>query len=151
MVRGEVMNNKIEPLVSIIIPLYNAEKYIDNTLKSVLKQKYCNYEVLIVNDGSTDSSLKILNTYKKKIVVISQTNAGLSAARNTGMKNAQGMHFLFVDSDDILPQNTLNNLMSIAQKTGADIVQGSVKKCTEDGRVFSINKCPSALTVQMIL
>lgn len=133
--------------VSIIVPVYNAEKNLETCIESLINQKTkFTYEIICVNDGSTDSSLEILNTYKKKIVVISQTNAGSSAARNTGMKNAQGMHFLFVDSDDILPQNTLNNLMSIAQKTGADIVQGSVKKCTEDGRVFSINKCPSALT-----
>lgn len=133
--------------VSIIVPVYNAEKNLETCIESLINQNTkFTYEIICVNDGSTDSSLNILNMHKEKIIIISQSNAGLSAARNTGMKDAQGRYFLFVDSDDILPENAVENLMSIAQKVGADIVQGSVKKCTEEGQVFSINKCPTTLT-----
>ena len=111
MVRGEVMNNKIEPLVSIIIPLYNAEKYIDNTLKSVLKQKYCNYEVLIVNDGPTDTRIEIVSKYvemdKRFYLLNLEINKGVSNARNIGIRQAKGEYIAFLDSDDLWTNDKL--------------------------------------------
>ena len=136
--------------VSIIVPVYNAEKHLKTCIESLINQKTkFIYEIICVNDGSNDNSLEILSEFAKnddRIVLVDQTNMGLSIARNTGMRVAQGRYFFFVDADDIVPEDTLNNLMNIALKTGADITQGSVGKCTEDGRVFYVNKCPTALT-----
>lgn len=94
---------KSNPLVSVIVPVYNVEKYLRQCLDSILGQTYKNLEVIIVDDGSTDSSANIIKEYKKKddrIVVISQKNQGLSAARNVGIKKANGDYIMFVDSDD---------------------------------------------------
>lgn len=100
------MNN---PLVSVIIPLYNAEKYIKECLLSVYKQTYTNIEIIIVNDGSTDSSLDVLSSFKKEknITIISQENKGASAARNIGIKHAKGDYIQFLDADDNLPANKI--------------------------------------------
>ena len=94
---------KKNPLVSVIVPVYNVEKYLRQCLDSILGQTYKNLEIIIVNDGSTDSSANIIKEYKKtddRIVVISQKNQGLSAARNAGVKKATGNYIMFVDSDD---------------------------------------------------
>lgn len=94
---------KSNPLVSVIVPVYNVEKYLRQCLDSILGQTYKNLEVIIVDDGSTDSSADIIKEYKKKdnrIVTISQKNQGLSAARNVGIKKANGDYIMFVDSDD---------------------------------------------------
>lgn len=92
-------------LVSIVIPVYNAEKYIDVCLKSVVSQTYKNLEVLVINDGSTDKSKEIAQGFAQKdnrVKVISKENGGVSTARNMGMKNAQGEFICFVDADDYL-------------------------------------------------
>jgi glycosyltransferase involved in cell wall biosynthesis len=99
------MNNSNEKLVSIIVAAYNIEKYISQTIESILGQTYKNIEVIIVNDGSTDGTLSIVEEYAKKdprIVVVTQTNKGVSGARNTGFKKAKGDYFCIVDADDIL-------------------------------------------------
>lgn len=90
------------PLISIIIPVFNAEAYIRKSLESVLNQTYVNVEVICVNDGSTDNSLEILLAYEKFIQIINQTNRGAAAARNTGLKVAKGAFIKFWDSDDIM-------------------------------------------------
>ena len=92
-------------LFSIIIPVYNVEDYLSMCLDSVVNQTYCDIEIIVVNDGSTDASLSIIQEYQKKdkrIKIINQTNQGLSAARNTGIKNASGEYVWFVDSDDYI-------------------------------------------------
>ena len=94
---------------SIIVPVYNVENYVDKCIKSILNQTYKNYEVIIINDGSTDNSLNIINKYKnnKKIKIITQKNKGLSNARNNGMKMATGDYLLFIDSDDYIEDKLL--------------------------------------------
>lgn len=90
-------------LVSIIVPVYNVEKYLKKCLDSIIKQSYRNIEIICVNDGSTDSSLKICEEYQEqdsRIIIITQKNQGLSAARNTGIKNSKGEFIAFIDSDD---------------------------------------------------
>lgn len=88
-------------MISIVIPLYNKEKQIDHTLKSVFNQKFQNFEIVIVNDGSTDNSLSVVSQFKDaRIRVINQTNAGVSAARNRGIKEAYGEWIAFLDADD---------------------------------------------------
>ena len=102
------------PKISVIIPVYNAEKYLRECLDSITNQTFKDIEIICVNDGSTDSSLQILNEYAQKdnrIIVISQDNQGLSAARNTGIANATGEYISFVDSDDYVSENLYENLV----------------------------------------
>ena len=98
---------------SVIIPVYNVEKFIGKCLDSVFKQTYSDYEIVAVNDGSTDSSLKILENYQinnPKLKIISQKNKGLGGARNTGISNAKGEFLIFLDSDDYIATNMLETL-----------------------------------------
>lgn len=101
------------PKYSIIIPVYNTEKYLKKCLDSVLNQTYKDYEIIIVNDGSTDNSKDIIEEYQKKydfIKTINQDNQGLSMARNNGIKKAKGKYFLLLDSDDYLENKLLEKL-----------------------------------------
>ncbi len=90
---------------SIVIPVYNVEKYIDKCLKSILNQTYKDYEVIIVNDGTKDNSMDIVNKYN--VEIINQKNKGLSEARNEGVKKAKGDYILFLDSDDYIEKDLL--------------------------------------------
>lgn len=97
---------------SIIVPVYNVEKYLKKCINSILNQTYKNFEIIIINDGSTDKSKKILETYKdnSNIKIINQSNKGLSVSRNVGIKNSTGDYLLFVDSDDYIENNLLEVL-----------------------------------------
>lgn len=97
---------------SIIIPVYNTEKYLERCINSVLNQTYKNFEIIIINDGSPDNSKKILESYKtnQKIKIINQTNHGLSYSRNIGIKNSTGDYILFLDSDDYIELQLLEKL-----------------------------------------
>lgn len=98
---------------SFIVPVYNTEKYLDKCLDSLVRQTYKNFEVIIVNDGSTDKSSDIILKYQKKyknIIVINQKNEGLSMARNNGTKKAKGKYIIFVDSDDYVSERLLENI-----------------------------------------
>lgn len=103
------MNN--QKLVSIIIPCYNAEKTLEKTLESIFNQTYRNYEIIAVNDGSTDETLNILNNYKNKITIINQENKGASAARNCGFKESKGQYLLFCDADVILKPTIIEKMV----------------------------------------
>ncbi|HIU68568.1 MAG TPA: glycosyltransferase family 2 protein [Candidatus Scubalenecus merdavium] len=111
-IRGEKMDN---PLISIVIPVYNAVGYIRQLLNSILQQSYLHFEVICVDDGSTDASLHILHEFSEKdsrVRVIHQDNAGVSSARNTGVDFARGMYIVFVDADDFLNENALEVMLS---------------------------------------
>ena len=113
------------PIVSVVIPVYNVEKYLSACLDSVLAQTFRDFEAVCVNDGATDSSLEILNEYTQKdprIKIITQENQGLSAARNTGLINAQGEYILFLDSDDTIHPQTLEICHTLAIKENAQMV-----------------------------
>lgn len=122
--------------VQIIIAAYNAEKTIFNCLSSIFKQKTVySYIVKVINDGSTDNTLSIVNKFKQKyknLRVINQKNKGFSGARNTGLKEILGKYILFVDSDDTLPSNALQYLVSNAMKTNADIIEGGYNLFSPD-------------------
>ena len=110
--------------ISIIVPVYNIEGYIERCLKSIQKQTYPRFEVIIIDDGSTDNSLLLCQKFVKKyrnFRVISQKNQGLSAARNAGIKQATGDFLAFVDGDDEILPNSLADLMTAAETTGAEI------------------------------
>jgi len=93
------------PKISVIIPVYNGEKYILDALKSVEVQRYSNLEVIIVDDGSTDRSVDLVKTQSIPVKIIQQSNAGPAAARNTGLGHATGDYIAFLDADDIYPEN----------------------------------------------
>ena len=112
--------------VSIIVPVYNVESFLEECLDSILNQDYKNYEVLLINDGSTDRSLEIANKYvllfKGKLNIISQINSGLSASRNKGIENAKGTYIYFLDSDDYINKNTLSLCVNYFDLYSVDIV-----------------------------
>lgn len=113
------------PKVSIIIPVYNAEKYLSRALDSVTSQSFLDVEVICVNDGSTDTSLLILQEYQrrdKRINIITQDNSGGSAARNAGLARATGEYVMFLDSDDVYAKNVVTAAYNRAVKTGVDVV-----------------------------
>lgn len=100
--------------VSIIVPIYNAEKYIAKCIESIINQTFSNYELILINDGSTDNSIQIIKNYEKKydnIKVFNNKNRGVSYTRNFGLKNATGKYIMFVDADDFLENNCLENLL----------------------------------------
>lgn len=116
--------NNDRPLISIIVPIYNVEDYLEECINSLIQQTYHNLEIVLVNDGSTDRSLQICETFKvldKRIVLISQENQGLSSARNTGIKRMHGDFFTFVDSDDYLEKNFIKKLYDAIIKMNCDI------------------------------
>ena len=97
------------PLVTIIMPAYNAEKTISRAIGSVLKQDYSNIELIVVNDGSTDNTRSVCEQFSDaRIKVITQENKGLSGARNTGLSNSKGEFVTFVDSDDLVEYNFIS-------------------------------------------
>lgn len=114
--------------LTIIIPVYNVEKYLERCLESVLHQKTdYSYDVIVVNDCSSDNSIRIIERYQDDPsvkVFHHEINRGLSAARNTGLREAQGKYVMFVDSDDFLTENAVEDLMQSAYRHDADIVQG---------------------------
>jgi glycosyltransferase involved in cell wall biosynthesis len=118
------MNNK---LVSIIIPAYNVENYISRCLDSVILQSYQNIEILVINDGSTDNTLSIIESYRvrdRRISLINQKNKGLSAARNVGLDVSQGDYIYFVDGDDFISEKTIELLVYFSGKNNLDITEG---------------------------
>lgn len=142
-----------KPLVSIIIPVYNVEKYLRECLNSVIKQTLTQIEIICINDGSTDSSADILKEYSSadhRITIITKENGGLSNARNAGLKIATGQYITFLDSDDYLTLNALESLYNKATNEELDILIFCAKSFSEKG--FSSHKgkqytiCPLALT-----
>jgi len=114
------------PRISIIIPVYNTEQYLAKCIESVINQTYINLEILLVNDGSTDSSLDICNAYASndsRVVVINKQNGGVSSARNSGLEVATGEYIGFVDSDDFLSPVMYEELLDAIQKNDADIAE----------------------------
>ena len=127
------MKNRIEsPLVSIIIPVYNSETYVEECICSALNQTYRNLEIIVVNDGSTDDSIHIIERLKlqdNRIVCISQSNQGNSFARKTGVEKALGKYIQYLDADDTLINDAIERLVSKAEETNADIVSAPFFFC----------------------
>jgi len=115
----------MKPLVSIIIPVYNVQDYLVRCLDSVVNQTYNNIEILIINDGSTDNSKEIIQDYKEKysnIIFYDQTNAGQASARNKGIKECSGEYILFVDSDDWIELNCVEECVQALISSYSDLV-----------------------------
>lgn len=115
------MNNKY-PFFSIIVPVYNIEEYIKRTLESIIANQFCDYEIIFINDGSTDGSEQILKQFiGKNIFVYYQKNQGLSAARNLGLQKAKGKYIIFLDGDDCITNNMLSSLYNVISKNKCDL------------------------------
>lgn len=122
-------------LISVIVPVYNVEKFFDACIKSILSQSYSNIEIILVDDGSTDSSGALCNEYAKsdsRIRVIHQKNQGLSGARNTGMSVAKGDYFCFVDSDDGMHRDFIKILYNCLKENESDIAVCNYVKFSGD-------------------
>lgn len=124
------------PKITIIVPVYNVETYLRQCLDSVINQTFKEIEIIVVNDGSTDGSLKICEEYAKKdkrIIVINKKNGGLSDARNCGLKIAKAKYIGFVDSDDYIKSDFYEKMYDAIQKSGVDIVVSSIIKVDNCG------------------
>ncbi len=113
-----------KPLISVIVPVYNVEKYVGRCLTSIINQSYTNLEIIVVNDGSTDNSLSVCEAYAAKdnrIKLITQENRGLSGARNTGLRHYTGEYVTFVDSDDWIHCNMVEYLYNLLIRHNCDM------------------------------
>ena len=125
---------------SIVIPLYNKEQSIKSTLLSVLSQSYSNYEVLIVNDGSTDSSLDIVKSFHdSRLKIFSKINGGVSSARNLGIREAKNNYVAFLDGDDLWAENHLETMAEMIRAFPNDVVYYT-KFTTDESHVFTGEK-----------
>lgn len=135
-----------EVKISIIIPVYNVEKYLHECLDSIINQTFKDLEIICVDDGSTDKSSEILEEYEqkdKRFTVISQPNKGVSAARNRGMQQAKGKYIMFVDSDDYIASNACELIYNSAEEKRCDILlfphyNFSASTCRDDGRLLDL-------------
>ncbi len=111
-------------LISVVVPIYNVEKYLKKCINSIISQTYSNLEIILVNDGSTDNSKKICNEFAyedDRILVINKENGGLSSARNSGIEIAKGEYIVFIDSDDYIEIDMIENLYKGCVDNGAQI------------------------------
>ena len=111
--------------VSVIIPVYNSEKYLEQTIQTILKQSLKEFELILVNDGSSDKSLSICKEYEtkdKRIKVIDKKNEGACIARNTGINEARGKYIQLVDADDYIESNMLEEQYNLAEQTNAEVI-----------------------------
>lgn len=125
--------------VSIIIPVYNSEEYLADCIDSIMEQEGCTYEIIIIDDGSTDSSYKIMKEYEEKynnIRTIRQDNRGVCSARNAGIRVASGQYIIFIDSDDLLCPSSLENRIKEAEK--CDFLVSSYIMIDDSGKEDSI-------------
>lgn len=126
---------KNSPVISIVVPVFNVEKYLSHCLDSIIGQSYNNLEIICVNDGSTDNSADILDLYAAKdyrIKIITQKNAGLSVARNTALDYATGEYISFIDSDDWIAPDFYEILINEALASDAQVVQCGYHKISEE-------------------
>ena len=125
-------------ILSVIVPVYNIEKYVGRCLTSIIQQDFDDMEIIVVNDGSTDGSIKIVQeiaTKDKRIKIIDKVNGGLSSARNAGLRIAQGKYVLHIDGDDWIEPGYLNDVCSLAEREDLDIVVTDIYLDWDDGRL----------------
>jgi glycosyltransferase involved in cell wall biosynthesis len=132
-----------KPRVTVVIPVYNTEKYLGRCLNSVLNQNLKEIEIICIDDGSTDNSLRILKEFKKKdkrIVLISKKNEGQAIARNIGIKKAQGEYIGFVDSDDWIDLNYFEEMYKSSIKNNAEMAMASMNYLKTNQRYYNFSK-----------
>lgn len=129
--------------VSVIIPVYNSEKYIGKCLDSVLNQTYKDIEIIVINDGSKDSSQKVIDEYKNKysnIVAINQENMGVSKTRNKGIMIAKSKYIMFIDNDDFIEKDYIQIHLNEAEKHNLDVVISGYKRPNNKGKIVKTMK-----------
>ncbi len=128
------------PRFSVIVPVYNVEAYLEKCVSSILNQTFSNYEIILVDDGSTDKSGELCETLalasSDKIKVIHQENKGLGGARNTGLENAIGEYVLFIDSDDYIKETTLQEVNAFIDEKQVDMVMFDYCTVDEQGNII---------------
>lgn len=128
----------MEELVSVIVPVYNVEKYVGECVESLMSQSYKNLELILVDDGSTDSSGQLCDIYAmkdKRIKVIHKENGGLSDARNVGIDSATGVYYSFVDGDDFLAEDTISQMIFGMKEKNSDIAVCNMMRYYENGEI----------------
>ena len=133
---GRQSSNGSDPLITVVLPIYNVAKWLDTCIQSIVKQTYRNLQIILVDDGSTDESPTICERWAAKdnrINVVHQQNAGLSAARNTGLRLRKGEYVCFVDSDDYVEHDYVQRMLDTALAEQADMVVCNVRKEDENG------------------
>lgn len=128
--------SKKEPLISVIVPVYNVEKYLDRCIESIVNQTYKNLEIILVDDGSPDNSLKMCDDWAKKdkrIKVIHKKNSGVSSARNAGMNKSKGEWITFVDADDYIEPTYVEDMLNKANETNSKYI------CCGYNKIYSNN------------
>ena len=132
------MLRSCEPLISVIIPMYNAENVIERCLNSIVSQTYKNLEIIIIDDGSTDKSADICDSYAKndkRVKVIHKGNAGVSAARNVGLEKATGEYIMFVDADDWIDKKFCETMMQYVVEYNVKLVKSLAFDRDESGKI----------------
>ena len=127
--------------ISVVMPVYNKEMYLDKTLQCILNQSYKNFEVIIVNDGSTDNTKKICDEYAKKdsrISVYHIENGGVSNARNIGLKYVTGEYIQFIDADDCINEDVFKAYIEILEKDKYDIIFTSYNKVDHKDKILKV-------------
>ena len=126
----------MEELISIIIPVYNAQKYLDRSIQSIINQSYRNLEVLLIDDGSADDSLAVCREYESRdsrVRVFTKENGGVASARNFGFSKMSGVWFMTMDADDYMAEDAIRILYESVKEAGADIGVGGLEFVYEDG------------------
>ncbi len=137
------------PKISVIIPVYNVEQYINKCIKSILDQTFSDFEILLIDDGSDDLSGKICDEYilvDKRIKTFHKKNEGVSSARNLGLKNAIGEWITFIDPDDWIEKDCFKTILAQAEKKDLDCIQFSYKRIDSKGTVFETNTNQTAVS-----
>ena len=145
------MRNNV--LISVIVPVYNSEKTLEKCLNSIINQSLSQIEIIVINDGSTDNSLRLLQYFRStddRIMIINQENQGVSAARNNGIRIANGEYITFVDSDDWIEPNMLEKLYFVAREKNADICKCDCFIETVNGHKILENDSASKLRLSQI-
>ena len=141
---------KNEPLISIIIPVFNMEEHLEQCLNSIVNQTYSNLEIICVNDGSTDGSTKIVDSFCKRdprVVLLNQANQGPLVARDNGLRHCKGEYFFFVDADDYLATNAMETLYSLMERDNTNIAFANFRL----GKDFNYRFTKELLTVDEVL
>lgn len=131
-----------EPLISVIVPIYNVEKYLRECVDSILAQSYSNLEILLVDDGSPDKCPEICDEYAKKdnrVKVIHRNNGGLAYARNVGIANSSGDYLTFIDSDDLVANEYIEHLYNGLAENGADVSIASFCSFDNENKLIVLN------------
>ncbi len=132
----------VNPLVSVVIPVYNGQNHISQCLEMILNQSYKNLEVIVVDDGSTDNSVQLINKFTKVRLIQHSVNKGLSAARNTGINNATGKYIHFMDDDDQINVEFYESFIEACEKNNADMACGSFMNASSpaESQIFTSEK-----------